>query len=394
MIASSIPRYYPVMLLKQGEMNGLSEVNKLCDSWFTPLFNAVPDSFWKEVREPNRHGKMVRAKNDDGTFKKEPRNYRATIENLADKLHESWRHEYPLMLDGQLLTGTIDHDSELHPFYDLVEAVMRREMSVIPVTGINSKSRNNAYQEAVKKRIEIDRRGVCFRLSPQDVKLPNIATIISAFVKMWELEKKEVTIFLDYGYIKQKVNFVPDIKKIPFLSEWRRVVVGAGAFPAYEDNKSAFVADSSPRFPRLDLASWKEAFNSDELASLRVIDFADYTCRNPIFTPLLDMKSQPASKITWTTEGEFVHERGHQPKKGEKQFTMLAENLFAQEGIEESLIDFCEADKFLKSIDEGTPNGTIGQTLQFWIGKSAEHHITLTTLQMLDFAGYGLQDSV
>lgn len=394
MTLNGIPHYYPIMLLKQGELDAVSKVNRDWDKWYTPIFNVVPDSFWQTATE-TVNGRKKRVRDERGNLKRIPKDFRDTVENLSRGLHENWRHEFPLFLDGQLLTGRIAGNFLTHPIYDLIEAIVEKEMSVIPVSGLNSQLRNRDYQQAIQTWIKMDKKGLCLRLHPENLKQDSVQQDIDTALDFFGVSEADVYLLLDFGYIDTKISFVEEVVKLPYLKNWKRIIVGSGAFPKNEQNKVVLKPNSSPRFNRHDLLSWIDTVKSPKLASLRKIEFADYTCRNPDFVPLSDMKNRPAAKITWTLDREFVHERGTQPKRGDNQFTDLAENLCAQSGVEEGLMpSICDADKLLKSIFDGTPDRKVDQRLPFWIGKSAEHHITLTVLQMLDLAGYGIPEKI
>jgi len=392
MTLNKIPHYYPIMLLKQGELDAVSQVNRICDPWYTPIFNVVPDSFWEYVTK-SVNGKKKRIVDASGKFVRKPKDYRSTVEELASNLHDHWRHEYPLLLDGHLLTGSIQHNSRVHPIGDLIDAASEKEMSIIPVSGMNSNLRDASYQQAIKLRIQNDRKGVCLRIYPKETELTSFQKELDQLLRFFEVSESDVYLLLDFGYQGSRESFLGNIKLIPYLSHWKHVIIASGAFPKNQENKTILKANSSPRIERFDLLSWLDTVECPEMANFRSIEFADYTCRNPDFVPLFDMKSAPAAKITWTLDREFVHERGTQPRKGDLQFTTLAENLYAQEGIEEGLmVDICDADKFLQSIFDGNPDRNIHQKHTFWIGKGVEHHITLTVLQMHDLGGYGLPE--
>lgn len=312
--------YVPILKAKDGEFGALACMDPTLKPLFTPLIDVPPVPY--VLRE------VVL---EDGT--KTQRMVRITVDEhvclLGAKLKAAWGTDSPLWLDLGSDPGS-EPLANGQPAIDFVLTDARkRGVQVIPVTDLR---RDAAYQAAVQAAVRLDGRGVCIRLSQEDMASGNaLGKSLDSLLEYLGVPASETDLVLDFRDIipGQAATIALAAKAVintlPRLQEWRTLTFAASAFPA---NLSDYGPDSINLRERTEWLVWNKLREQQEKLG-RLPTFGDYGVQHPDFAETIDPRIlQMSANIRYTSTNTWVIVKGKSVKRhGGKQYNDLCRRL-------------------------------------------------------------------
>jgi len=299
------------------------------------------------------------------------------LEDQAKTLLESWENA-PFFLDLSLIDGIVPSICGVgHPLVHIAERARIFRLFLIPVTGLNRKA---AYQSAVSRVVQLDRRGACLRLVASETARPSFARAVETVLGDLGLEKSDVDLLLDYQTFD---NDQPPLKallsSIPNLCAWRTVSVASGAFPADLQK----YRPGSHLIPRNDWLRWKWNY-LHETTVPRQPSFPDYTIQYGQYREP-PRRCNPSASIRYTLDNDWLVMRGegifNKKSPGRVQWTKNA--ILLRDRPEFYGAEFSCGDAFiLKKSNEPRNHGSP----EVWIRAGINHHMTVVSRQIANLA--------
>lgn len=245
---------------RQGEFNALAALDTEARGQITPLLEVPPVAWDFEAEEPAK-------------------SLEEHLAPLADKIATAWGNTRHVFVDLAWIPG--DEMADGSPLLTYVMGALRSaDVAAIPVTGLE---RPTLFSEAARDTVDQDRRGVCLRLEPEDLRRINLlpGKLERACADLG-VGPGDVDLILDFKAfdsgqapaIEMAAGFV--LIGLPSAQEWRSVTLAGGAFPL---NLSG--VKNEERIPRADWDTWRAITidRADELP--RRPAFADYAVQHP-----------------------------------------------------------------------------------------------------------------
>lgn len=329
--------YVPILKLKAGELKALGYLRDRFRSPVVPLFDMPPNT----------------AEDDEGNGVPPE----AHVDGTAEKIMKEWRRSDPVFIDA----WTLDEKSVGDPYptalQDIAMDASNSAFSFIPVTGLRRSAR---YQSAAKFAAGLQGKGAALRVSARDEDNPEFEASIGRVLDTLEIAPDECDLIFDYGSLPDgqaatyAKAFVGTLPTLPYLQEWRSVVVASTSYPS--NLRERVGDDNAKAFRREDWGLYRRVFERRENLP-RLPAFADYA----ISTPSMDKfreggRKNVTASIKYTTDDEYVVVRGHYSKEGPSS---------QYKGLARWLVDFDEfengdfwADEYLRTFGAGSRSGS------------------------------------
>jgi hypothetical protein len=225
-----VPRYVPVLPVRQGEMLGLQDLDDDVRSRTTPLF----------VVTPLKRGQQAQMLVD-------------AVAGIARSGATPAYVDVRAPGDG----------SAVHPVARLFELARLRRLPLIPVTTPRA---SRAQREAVQAVAAQDGRGLCLRASRAD--WPRLAS--GDALDGLGVTPAEVDLVLHL------TGALPAVDLVPRLDDWRSLVVAGTSFP----RPSEILGNGLTEWPRWEWTAYEQLWASAPTGSRRP-DFGDYGVLHP-----------------------------------------------------------------------------------------------------------------
>jgi len=256
---------------------------------------------------------------------------------------------------------------------DRVFSVARqKQLLVVPVT---SPLWPQVCQSAIRGVIQADGHGVMLRLEPVFFESQDkVLTLLQRLLRVLGIDKGQVDILIDLSYQKEKANVETLEQKylglLPDLGQWRTVTVAAGCFPDSISNNQ--IKEWIP-YKRADWLGYNSVANLQFQANSRIPSYGDYGVRP--FGRQRGGGRAPAPNIRYTSTNSIWTRRDLNQ--------VGAIRAICQDLIKQSFFsgaNYSEGDKLIaqKAANPGT-NGTAEK----WIEWCTNHHLELTSSQIL-----------
>ena len=355
--------YLPILKGKAGEYDALEHLCAGVKPLLTPIIE-VPPIEWK-------YGDEL------GVPTEPKRTIDKHVEQVAENIRKSWGTDFLVYID---LLHVQKHDSladGAHPLAHVFDRGRHLHLQAIPVTGID---RPDAYQNAVIRAVERDRRGVCIRLDQQGCRSSTwVGEHLRSLVMTLKVGYDQVDVILDIGAIT--ADEVVDLRwmvrslvqDLPCVNELRTLALAATSMP-----KSVTI-DMDPfsvkRIPRAERTLWCGLANDPDLP--RVPSFSDYGVTHPDYFDQDPREVRFAGKIRYTAENTWVIVKGRKLEGAGCQFHRLAQMITEQpefpsrgSGWGDESIAKCAV------LEIGPGNQTT------WIAYGTNRHLTFVTRQV------------
>jgi hypothetical protein len=346
--------YVPVLKWKQGEQKALEALTPAIRDGITPLIEIAPIDWDFENEVPKK-----------------------TIDehliNFGDSLQRSWQLTRPVFVDLYYLDPQDRMVSNQHPLAYVLQEARTRNIGVIPVTSSN---RDSAYHSEVAVANQQDHLGIAIRLNEHDfdslqVSIDNLLTII-------QVNPSEVDLIIDYQHVtpqertRTAIFLTGLVDSLPYLSEWRNVVLCGTGFPA---NLSAVGANTIDQLERTEWIVWKRVVSGR-------ID------RRPIFSDYCISSPEPfdgdprfinmSANIRYTGDDKFIIFKGTVTRKfGNAQYHQLAAQVVSH--AEYSGAPFSAGDQYIYDVSKQT-DGPGNATN--WRKTGTNHHLSYVVTEL------------
>lgn len=363
--------YVPILRWKGAERDALCELFRfnggtppIDDSQFTPLLEIPPDKFILNSTEERVEVNEL-------------------LSNAAEDILQNWGHK-PLFVDLTLLPKHLRSSTSGNPLIVLANAMSKRLLTIIPVTGLN---RTTGYQRAVRQVAQAQRNGVCLRLEAGDFQHTSLSNDIDQLLGYLRLQPEKVDLLIDWKTIYDfGPVFTALCRRLPYLPRWRTFTFASGAFPK---DLTGFTVGRN-KWKRWDWITWRDQVTQSSLP--RIPTYSDYTIQHPLYTQHdPDKFLNPSASIRYTYEEYWLIMRGeglfHSGSPGHHQYPANAYLLCEQEEFFGP--DFSFGDAYIKERSLELAKEEIEKTgnPKTWLQAGINHHIALVLRQIAKLFG-------
>ncbi|WP_337102001.1 beta family protein [Paenibacillus sp. YIM B09110] len=342
-------QYVPVLKWKQGEQKALEALSSTVKEYVLPLLEIAPIDWDFENDVPK---KSI----DEHLLK------------IGETLTRSWGSHAPIFIDLEHIDATDRLSSGQHPLNFVLQEARTRDIRVIPVT---SPQRDTAYQAEIIAAHQQDQNGICIRLKDDD--FGDLHNNINRLLTQLAVNPNEVDLVLDYEYANpndqtRTTLFITGIiNSLPYLPDWRRVILCGTSFPT---DLSSVSSNSIDQIERTEWLIWKRLIRSGAIARNPI--FGDYVISNPAPFEADPRFINMSANIRYTGDDKFIIFKGRMIKRyGGNQYYQLAAQVVAHP--EYSGSSFSAGDHYIQEVannNDGPGNATN------WRKAGTNHHIT------------------
>ena len=280
--------YVPILKWKMGEYQALQRLANPIKDALTPLLEVPPVGFDFETGQ----------------------NKESADDHLGDfgkRLKSKWQARR-CFVDLKYLPPATRLMGGRH-YVDAVFATARAEgCGAIPVVGF---ANDPAFVAAVAAVIQLDRRGVCLRLSLIDFDRPALTTDIENTLRTLGVGWAETDLVIDLG----TPNFVPIaayvrtlpalLSLIPTLNRWRTLTIAGTSYP----QSVAALAPPYQIIPRYEWQAYR-TFVGLLGREARIPTFGDYAVAHPDLVEMDMRMIKPFAKLRYTITDNWHIGRG------------------------------------------------------------------------------------
>jgi hypothetical protein len=351
------PRYTPVLRWKPAEARALRELYLFGTEtkFLTPLIELIPPRANKKGIVPRIEDVLLKGIND---------------------IFDNWGEE-PIFIDSHLLNPNLTTKDGLLPLQFLKDNSFRKNLQLIPVTGLK---RTPSHDTVVAAMIKDGKLGACIRLTLEDIALSDFSNQLSRLLNRLQVSPGEIDLIIDYKMVDggKSSTFETILRKIPEIRNWRSLIYLAGAFP--KDLTSFSVGEHT-----LDRTDWLFWYNqmSSTTNLPRFPSYGDYTIQHPTYE-MIPTNPNPSASIRYTSSEYWVIMRGAGVlQQGRKQWPANALSLMEREEFSGS--DYSFGDKYIYEMGlqlKQTGNIERVGSPTTWLQAGINHHITFVLDQL------------
>lgn len=349
-------KYVPIIKAKDGEFKGLEVTAENSLNSIMPLFEIldIPWNFEDECE----------SKTIDSHLDKLTKKVKDCIGSREFFLDSRYLDEDRLMNDGT------------HHMKFLFNEFNDAELNGIPVTSF---TKSIIYKNAVKEIYQENRKGICLRITSAELASRELSVKIDEFLSFYSVNAHEVDFIIDLKNITAEDRNLYFMSlsaiinnNIPYLTEWKEIIISATSFP---ENLSEIVANTIDSIERTEWLLYKDII-ANQLARTPV--FSDYSIANSEFTTMDPRFMQMSASIRYTADNYWLIIRGRSTKtQGFVQYHNLCLNLIGR--LEYKGVQFSWGDKYIEDCANkivGTGNATT------WRKVGNNHHFEFVVEQL------------
>ena len=270
------------------------------------------------------------------------------------------------------MVRSLKYTERKNPLAYVAEIARNLKLSLIPVTSLR---RTCEYQTAVAQVAALDGRGVCLRVTCEDLR-PAFASEFALFLEKLHLQPATVDLLVDcQDFDPEKPNIRTLVDSVPHPREWRTLTVASGAFPK---DLQQYKDPGRYTIPRNDWLAWRRALEEEGLR--RKPTFSAYTIQYGCYEEPPDY-CNPSASIRYTLSEEWLLMRGegifNKDGPGPSQWPANATLLRESKDFYGS--GFSYGDEYISRMGDGADtNGNPGT----WIRAGINHHMTVVSRQI------------
>ena len=341
-------RYVPILKSKQGEFDGLREMDDALAQGMTPLFEILPEMF-----------KVTKTRPDAKTIEK----------NIVGTFRKGWGHASPIFLDGKHLP--LSFRKRLPA---IARAIVDDGGAVIPVTGPERKTN---YQTVAREIMRNTSGEICFRVPLVDgMSIDALNNDLDLLCSYHGVRPSEAHLILDLGSIDSLIPFMAQAltmtaNSIAWLADWKTYTVAGTGYP----KTLSIPPGHNGLLKRKEWLLWKQL--AQEESATRIPDFGDYTISSPELFEFDPRKMKLGAKIRYTTDDDWLVIKGRQLKGNGGQFHRLAKQLVERK--EYCGPKFSAGDQYILDCAnhlQGPGNSAV------WVRVGVNHHLTFVVRQL------------
>jgi hypothetical protein len=342
--------YIPILKWRQGEYQALSRLTPEVANKILPLVEIPPIEWDFEL------GKLAKTLDDH-------------LKRFSHRVIAKWGQR-PILVDLHLL-GSSDIMADGRHAATYIFTELRKEgATAVPVSGIGRKPN---YQQAVADIIAHDQRGVCLRVSLEDLSNADIEQRLNALMMQFEVQPSDVSLVIDLGApafepISVFCNAIrAAISQISLRENARTFCISGTAFP----ESMSSLQNGLQRIPRSEWTLFKQYIASASLDE-RLPIFGDYGIAHPSL-PSGDMRIlKPSATIRYTTDKSWIVVKGANVRdNGFGQYLGLCKSLVADKDFMGTT--YSAGDKYIRECSSGK---TSFGNLSTWRWIGTNHHVT------------------
>ena len=343
--------YVPILLARRGERIALRELPSTIRGGFTPLLEVpqVPMDWDEDELKPL------------STY----------IRTFPNRLHKDWSSNARLFLDVPYLVDPEELIGGQHPVSVLFSDCRELGLNVVPVTAIE---RSGGYKAAIRGVMEADERGVCLRLSRDELEIST--QVVEEMLTILGTTPEHIDLIVDLALVEgsnvpmHAVAMRALLSAPPFTDHpWRTLTVASGAFP----QSLSTLPRGLSALPRADWELWNRI--RDGLpAGVRVPTFGDYGIQSPVWEEFNPKFMKANGNIRYTTPDEWLIAKGQTVLgKGAVGFTVYNNLCHALvDRPEYKGPDFSPGDQYMYDCCAG---GKGPGTPEIWRRQGTSHHL-------------------
>ena len=342
--------YVPILKWRQGEYLALERLSGDVKNYVLPLIE-VPPLEWDF---------------EEGKYAK---NIDEHLERFISRLIKKWGKR-KAFVDLHLIDPSFRMTDGTHPMKYILTEAQKHKLDLIPVTSL---SRDIDYQSAIRISLTQPSKGVCLRLSINDLLKLTKMINLDAFIHYFSLGINELDLVLDletpdFNPVEQFARLLrAQLRNLPQIKDVRSFTIAGSAFP----NSMGQLSLGIQTIERAEWNLFRQYCNQLTATERRPL-FGDYAISHPIL-PQLDMRLiKPAASLRYTIDGSwYIHKGKNVRDYGFSQYQNICSILVkSRHFLGES---YSRGDKYIKECSEGT--ATTGN-LSVWRWVGTNHHIT------------------
>jgi Beta protein len=356
----TIGPYVPLLKGKAGEFDAIRQMPLSKKATFTPLLD-IPQMAVESSEEA-------------------PISLDDYLERKVSRIAKAWDCEdRPVFVDLFDTDPSARTTGGTHPLVRVFELLRDAGVQAIPTTGLD---RDTAYQDAVRRIVDIDKRGVCLRMLRDDLASGfALSGTLNDLLGRFNLERDQADLLLDFRKIDAAAaddvaaTAAKTINSLAGIADWRSLIFSASGMPQSltEDVKTGKVGD----IERIEYRIW-----TDLVARRlkRTPLFGDYGVVHPELTYIDPKMVNASAAIKYTLSNRWLILRGRslrQSTEGFGQFYGLSRSLAKMKEFMGS--DYSWGDEEIQK--KADRKGTTGN-LTTWIAVATNHHLTFVASQV------------
>ena len=341
--------YVPCLRWKQGEYQALQQLSPKAKAKLTPLVEVAEMNFDFETR-------------------KAPKSVDEHLEDVADRFEKKWGAKR-IFVDLKHLSAFDRMKDGTHPLTFVFTGLRAKGVPAIPVSCL---VRHTDYQNAVRRVIGLDRRGVCLRLTLLQIHDRDFLGHLEKLLQYFGVSKAEVDLILDleapsFDPLSGFVGMVKStIARIPRLDAWRTFTLLGTSFP----KSMGTMNRGTQSVQRKEWLCYKELLKQIGRGE-RKPAFGDYVVAHPEVAQQDHRKVKPSATIRYATKDAWIVVKGRNVRDyGYGQYRGICAELISNPAF--SGRGFSAADKFIAECAEGS--GKTGN-LSTWRQIGTNHHL-------------------
>jgi hypothetical protein len=371
------PRHYvPILRWKQGERLALRALRRGDRDWLTPLIE-IPRKMFEAPKKQEDQGADAPEAEPEKERVLFPEAEGQTPDpgqvllGAAKGILGAW-HYQRFFLDLCHVDGQVPQIQTQHPLAFMAAEARRIKLFLVPVTGL---SRRDEYQMAVAQIAATDGRGICVRVTHDEVLRSTFSAELGDRLTKLFLKAADVDLLVDFqDFDPEKPSIREVLDRVPVLNAWRSLTVASGAFPK---DLQQCKDPGRHAIPRNDWLAWRR-LSKERLK--RQPSFSDYTVQWGRYEEPKD-RCNPSASIRYTLSEEWLVMRGegifNKDGPGPKQWPANAILLRESEDFYSS--GFSAGDEYISRMGDGADgNGNPGT----WISAGINHHMTVVSRQI------------
>jgi len=355
--------YVPCIRWKMGEYQAIFNLSSKATWKITPLIEAPEIGFdfekWKPVKSVDDH-----------------------LAPFAKRVKTQWQGRH-CFVDMKLIEPSKRMVDGQHPAEFVFNELRSQDCMAIPVSGLD---RDQQYQEAIRRAVVKDSRGLCLRLGIEDAFKTTLKREVDVLLSHIGLQVRECDLVLDLGApnfepVNGFAKLIEDaiIRRLPDLRLWRTFTLVGTSFP----QSMAEVKESPATIRRSEWLLYTMLIENLRKTKTRLPAFGDYGINHPSVDLVDWRKVKPSAKIKYTADDSWFIVKG----------SNVRDNKFEQyRGLCQTVIDsphypgedFSYGDKYIADCASG-----IGKTgnLTTWCMVGMNHHLEKVVADIASFFG-------
>lgn len=258
--------YHPILKNKSGELHAIKKLTAREN--IIPIIDITPNTVRPQVR--NLKGKKIPIDR---------------LKSIAKNISLNWGSQDLLYVDILPLNDEVLSFYSNHPMTTVFDYFRSKDFLVLAIPVIHLVSTPNK-RAVVKSICKKDNRGCLIRIRPSEIigadkNSTALKAALDSILRDLDISLEETDIIIDLeemsdvSYTIYSPIIANIINNFPYLSQWRRIILGSGAFPT-SINRIPY--GSHLDFPRYDWKLWQSLIGNVG----RLPAFSDYTTTTPI----------------------------------------------------------------------------------------------------------------